>query len=158
MRKPTVETRMPVVRLRKSDLLAFPVWEYAIGEEGAEGQDETWVRPVATQAVPMNQYSQLVAADFTTSSGRTCSGFMILTTVARKVEITPGALIGDGRYLPLPSVPVSEARKRRITWDLELRDAILEAFGRRGDGVFPLHYGLRVRVGRESSLRSGEVA
>jgi hypothetical protein len=37
----------PVDQLRPADLATHPVWEYANAEEGVEGQDETWVRPVA---------------------------------------------------------------------------------------------------------------
>ena len=36
----------PVDQLTPADLARHPVWEYANDEEGAEGQDETWVRPV----------------------------------------------------------------------------------------------------------------
>jgi hypothetical protein len=47
---------MSVTRIRKSvsdltpeDLERFAVWEYALDEEGEEGQDETTVRPVPMQ-------------------------------------------------------------------------------------------------------------
>ena len=28
------------------DLLAYPIWVWALDEEGVEGQDETWVKPM----------------------------------------------------------------------------------------------------------------
>lgn len=28
------------------DVLKFPIWEWALDEEGEEGQDETWQRPI----------------------------------------------------------------------------------------------------------------
>jgi len=28
------------------DVLEYPIWEYALDEEGLEGQDESWQRPV----------------------------------------------------------------------------------------------------------------
>jgi hypothetical protein len=41
----TIATRKPVDELTASDLEAFPVWEFAMDEEGVEEQDETWVKP-----------------------------------------------------------------------------------------------------------------
>lgn len=28
------------------DVLKYPIWEWALGEEGEDGQDETWQRPI----------------------------------------------------------------------------------------------------------------
>jgi len=36
----------PVSELTEANLRRNPVWEFDLGGEGAEGQDETWVRPV----------------------------------------------------------------------------------------------------------------
>jgi len=41
----TVALRKSVVNLTVADLATSPVWEFAIDEEGVEGQDETTVRP-----------------------------------------------------------------------------------------------------------------
>jgi hypothetical protein len=49
-------TRKPVDQLTLGDFAAFPVWEYANDEQGAEGRDETWVRPVDTTVVPKRSY------------------------------------------------------------------------------------------------------
>jgi hypothetical protein len=29
-----------------TDVLEYPIWEWALDEEGVEGQDETWQRPI----------------------------------------------------------------------------------------------------------------
>lgn len=63
----TLKTRKPVNKLTPEDLVTFPIWEFASDEEGVEGQDETWVRPVRRSQVPLEAYSQLVAADLTTA-------------------------------------------------------------------------------------------
>src|SRR2546421_7494357 len=76
----TLETRKPIDHLTTSDLSTFPVWEFALDEEGIEGRDETWVRPLNTQIVPKGQYSLTVAADFKAACGRTYSGFVGVTT------------------------------------------------------------------------------
>lgn len=33
------------------DFLIFPVWEYALDEEGEDSRDETWVRPEGVPGV-----------------------------------------------------------------------------------------------------------
>ena len=38
-------TRKQVYELANSDFIRCPVWEFALDEEGAEGQDEATVRP-----------------------------------------------------------------------------------------------------------------
>ncbi len=157
MKTPTLETRKPVVKLRRPDLLAFPGWEYATEEEGAPGQDETWVRPGKAEVVPRGKYSLLVAADLTSAGGRTFLGFMVVTTAARSVEVDPGALIAGARYLPLPVLTRQEAREQEAPWDLARRDGVLEGLGQDEDEVFPLRYRLRVPVGKERGCREGEV-
>lgn len=42
-----VKIRKPVNHLTLEDLSKFPVWEFALDEEGEKGQDETTVRPYA---------------------------------------------------------------------------------------------------------------
>jgi len=51
--KSDLNTRKPVVEIALQDLMQFPVWEFAIDEEGIEGQDETWIRPVNVMAIAM---------------------------------------------------------------------------------------------------------
>jgi len=43
--RPTLRTRKPIDRLTVDDLVAYPIWEYAIDEEVVDDRDETWVRP-----------------------------------------------------------------------------------------------------------------
>ncbi|UJF28451.1 hypothetical protein [Planococcus sp. 107-1] len=38
----------PVDELTIEDLKQFPIWDWAIGSEGEEEQDETWVQPAET--------------------------------------------------------------------------------------------------------------
>ena len=99
----TLKTRKPVDKLTAGDLVAFPIWEFASDEEDVEGQDETWVRPVGRKQVPAGAYSQLVASDFTTACGVKLQGFMTVTT-ANEIEISAGAIVGDGFYCVLPGM------------------------------------------------------
>lgn len=36
----------PFAEITLEDILEYPIWEYALDEEGVEGQDESWIRPV----------------------------------------------------------------------------------------------------------------
>jgi hypothetical protein len=48
----TLATRKPIDQITVADLVDFPIWEFCLDEEGVEGMDETWVRPLAAAAVP----------------------------------------------------------------------------------------------------------
>ncbi len=36
----------PIDELSLDDILKSTIWEYALDEEGVEGQDESWIRPI----------------------------------------------------------------------------------------------------------------
>jgi hypothetical protein len=53
-------TRRPLRTLTSADLAAFPVWEWAIGEE--HQQDASLLRPTTHAAVPLDADAQFVVA------------------------------------------------------------------------------------------------
>lgn len=142
MTRPTAETRKPIDQLTADDLLVFPIWEFATDEEGVEGRDETWVRPVDARTVRKGLWSLSVAADFRTSSGVAIPGFVGVTT-ADGIELSQGVLLPNGRYI---FVDVSDASARSAT---------ANALGLREQDTFPLTFTLRVRIGREREFRAG---
>ena len=152
----TLKTRKPVNELTVEDLHAFPIWEFATDEEGVEGQDETWVRPVRRSQVPLEAYSQLVAADFTTARGLKLQGFMPVST-AEGIEISPGAVVGEGGYHVLPSMSEERAREEGLSWAVESRKEVVEALGGSAAGLFPIAYQLRVGIRGEKAARAGVV-
>lgn len=158
MRAPTLKTRKPVVDLKVSDLRVFPIWEFALDEEGETVQDETWVRPVSARIVPNGAYSQIAATDFCTAAGRKLQGFMIVTTANGQIEIRPGAVMGRIRYRALPCLSRKMAVRKKATWDVGLRDKLLAALGSHERDLFPLQYRLRVPIGGERSLRTGQLS
>ena len=98
MHKLDLSTRKPVDGLTPSDIAAFPIWEFASGEEGVEGQDETWVRPLPDAEVPVEAWSLSVAADFRTASGATFPGIVGVTT-AGGVELGHAVIFAHDRYV-----------------------------------------------------------
>jgi hypothetical protein len=149
--------RKPVTKLTVRDLQAFPIWEYAHDEEAADGQDETWVRPVDSTVVPGRASAQLVAATFSTPAGRALQGFMVVTTIQRPVEIQPGAILGRVGYRVIPSVSRQQALHRGYTWSLRERERLLMALRAREADLFPLAYELRVPIRGERHRRHGKL-
>lgn len=150
----TPSTRKPVTKLSAGDLRSFPVWEYAIDEDL---HDETWVRPVGGNAIRKGSYSQIVAADFVTRSGRGLQGFMVVSTFGGKVDVAPGAIVGKVGYRVLPSLSRKMAAARKCEWDLRDREKLTYSLHMEEADVFPLRYRLRMLIRGESSLREGKL-
>lgn len=121
-----------------------------------EGQDETWVRPVRHKLVPSDAYSQLVGCDFTTAGGTKLQGYMTVTT-ADEIEISVGAIIGDGIYCVLPSMSDERAREEGLNWVIHSRKETLKVLGATATQIFPIAYTLRVCIRGEKAVRSGVV-
>jgi hypothetical protein len=146
----TLRTRKPANRLTLDDLEAFPIWEYADDEEGIEGQDETWVRPLRARLVPRGRYSVTVAADFTTPNRRAFRGFVDVTTAEGPLEVCQGVIL-DGRepYLFIPNPELVHYQ--------QLRAAVATGLGLQVSDTFPLVYTLRVPLAKEKTRRSGKL-
>jgi hypothetical protein len=142
----TPHTRKPIQALTLADLAEFPIWEYADDEEGLEGRDETWVRPLAARAVPRKSYT-IVAADFRAASGREYKGSITVSRVEDPAEIFNGVLHeGDGSYL----VPNPEL----VSFDRAMAD-LFSGLGLSESETFPITYTLRVPFDSEWECRSG---
>ena len=142
---PTLRTRKPIDELTALDIETFPIWEFATHEEGAEGQDETWVRPLKAKRVPRHGYSFQVAADFTTPSGLELVGIANVTTAGR-VQIDTAVILTGGRYIFVPD-PTQSRPWRSLS----------EAFGLSAAKSAPLSYTLRVPIEGRKGMRSGVI-
>ena len=143
-KRPTLKTRKPIDQLVSSDLIAFPIWEFALDEEGVEDQDETWVRPIDAKVVRKGQWSLPVAAEFRARTGTTFPGFVMVTT-AEGIKIDGAVLLPEAKYVVVDAGSPAERRATAKALGMSTRD------------LFPLTYTLRVRVGREKELRTGLV-
>src|SRR5579872_6172618 len=150
----TLATRKPIDQITVADLVDFPIWEFCLDEEGVEGMDETWVRPLAAAAVPNGAYSLSVAAEFETASGLRVNGLIGVTTVG-EVEISQAVLLFEGKYLYVPDKHDMRIGALRED-DEKFRAAVVDALGT--SPVFPLRYRLSVLIEGEESHREGTVA
>ena len=74
-----MKIRKQVNELTLDDLIKFPVWEFALDEEGEEGQDETTVRPCEISgALDPSDGMFIVRAAFTLADGSKMKGCMTL--------------------------------------------------------------------------------
>jgi hypothetical protein len=141
-----LKTRKPVDQLTLNDFAAFSVWEYATDEEGAEGRDETWVRPVDTSVVPKRSYTH-VAADFTTASGKRFAGFVTVSTLEGAPDVCQGVILCDREYLFV-------ANPEAFGFG-ESRGQLLAALSLTEPEVFPLSFRLRVPVAGRAKYQGG---
>ena len=152
--KTTHKKRKPVGDLTLSDLQAFPIWEYASDEEGVEGQDESWVRPVAATKMAAKAYSQIVTSTFKTNTGQQLSGYMIVSpaaSTARQLDHSGGALFHSrGQCLLIDlNGPALDFIKRDCLKELQRKLKLTPA------NLFPLDFELSVLIGGEKQFRKG---
>ena len=143
--KPNSETRKPVDQLELRDLTAYPVWEFAIEEEGGGERDETWVRPVVGRCIPRVDFVLAIAATFTTKGGQEFDG-MLWANTNKDLEIEGGSIITQGRYLPF-SLPLGPFPRDRT--------AVALALGFAEQAFFPLGFTLRLPLEGEQKARTG---
>lgn len=139
MNRATLETRKPVDRLTASDLADFPVWEFAMDEEGLDGQDETWVRPCDTRVIPARSYSLIVSVELTPACGGTHAGLIVVTTRNTNADLS-GAVLLEG-YV-----------------SLDYREEVAAAVGKPAGSVFPIGYRSTVSLAGAGQPLEGLIA
>jgi hypothetical protein len=81
--------RKQVYDLSAADLCEYPAWEFAIDEEGEDGQDEASVRPLPLHDIDDHlDGSAIVAAEFTLADGTILPGYLTPRT-------RPNMTLGD---------------------------------------------------------------
>jgi hypothetical protein len=141
----TLQTRKPVDALTREDLEAFVIWEFAIGEEDDDEQDETWVRPLERATIPRDASSLSVAADFVTADGTPFIGIVALST-DEGIEFDGAGLLAGGAY-------VYAAHGARTP--LRYKTSTASELGKPPTGIYPLRFTLRALLEGEAAPRSG---
>ncbi len=109
----TLATRKPVYKLTRDDFAAFPIWEWAINEEGLEGQDESFVRPTPLTAIPKGAFAQYgVAAQAKLRSGATFPAWAEVMVKGNKVSIQPTSVFLHDRHLDMVGMETTRLLSR----------------------------------------------
>lgn len=143
----SVKICKPVDQLQLNDIEVYPIWEFASYEEGNEEQNETWVRPVFSNVVQLNQYSLSVAAEFETSSGKNILGIVGVSTFDG-VEFSHGALLHNGKYIFVPSPSFFNYQNEK--------ESVALALGEEISNVFPLQFTLKSLIEGKTVFRRAE--
>jgi hypothetical protein len=141
-----LNTRKPIDAITSEDLQTFPIWEFAIDEEGQEDQDETWIRPLACASVPLNESAITVATSFTTASGLQIWGATFVSTYAG-IEIDGFALLLQNRYITIP--PSSQNIHKKVLEDF------IAALKLTSAEIFPMKYVLAVPIENQTTSIQG---
>ncbi len=146
MEQVTLQTRKPVHNLCRRDFDAYPVWQYADDEEGQEGRDETWVRPIDSDSVPKRSYCH-VAVDFATPIGKAFFGFVTVSTLDGAPDVCQGVILYNRKYLFIanPGAFGFDDSRKRLLASLDLTEK----------QAFPLSFTLRVPVVGHAKYKSG---
>lgn len=66
----------PFAEITLEDILEHPIWEYALDEEGVEGQDESWVRPIVDSTnVTEEIYSPIITIKIKDTNSYGCGEY-----------------------------------------------------------------------------------
>lgn len=94
-----LESRRPVRQITAADFAAYPVWEWAINEEGTLGQDESFLRPTSLDCVPAAHGHYVVSASVTLSEGTVLPGCVQVHVRTKKPQCAPMFIVMPDRHL-----------------------------------------------------------
>jgi hypothetical protein len=135
-----MRVRRQVYELTVEDFDQHPVWEYALDEEGEEGQDEATVRPYRV-AGPVDPAEDMVIvkARFTLADGTTMAGYL-----------TPPGPYSDGLGAIQPQIITQHGQVPFWCGDFKPTDEDTvqnySRLGRTADKVFPLRFTSEVEI------------
>lgn len=133
--------RRQVYDLSIPDLQNFPVWEFALDEEGVAGQDEATVRPYLIRPVNPRAGTFIVQSKFVLADGSMFDGHISTpawNSHSPDIRTTHPAIVTErgqvdfwfGMFKPKP----------------DHIQALLDTLGKRADQVFPLTYKTSIDV------------
>jgi hypothetical protein len=122
--------------------VAFPVWEWAIGEDELHVHDESFLRPTAHQQLPGEPAGHfIVAAEATLSDGTVLPACAEVTINGRQRRIAPMFVILNEHHLDFAGAETT---------------GILSRYTKRLN-TYPVRWKLAVLLAGESRLRGGRV-
>jgi hypothetical protein len=138
-----LNTRKSIDKITIEDLEQFPIWEFALDDEE---QDETYIRPINSRVVPLNNYSMSIYTFFTTASNMEIKGIIEVST-DDGIELGHGALIFNHNYIFIPN--------NNFNQSTEEYQEIANLMGFSYDKVFPLKFKLAVPIEGNNNIIEG---
>ncbi len=135
------KTRKQVFELTVDDLRKFPVWEFALNEEGVSGQDELTVRPYPiTGALDADEGLFVVRAEFLLADGTRMIGY-----------VTPPGANGDESLGTIQPVILTERGQISFWFGLGIpsKKNIIDCYtrlGKYGALIFPARFKSKVAI------------
>jgi hypothetical protein len=126
------------LRIRKSagdltaaDLERFPVWVYALDEEGSDGQDETTVRPYRRRGqLDASRDTYIVRATFRLKNGRTFCGALYARPRGERTisDVQPAVLTPSGSVFFWWGVLRPKKAELRVAYRMRVCAVLMTSF------------------------------
>jgi hypothetical protein len=128
-----IGVRKQIYDLTLADLAQYPVWDFALDEEGVEGQDEATLRPLTGALVADEFPGTVVRAKFTLADGTVLIGHMTV----------PG--IGDNSILDFHPSIVTETSQINFMFGYNEpsnaeKENVYSILGKSAKQVFPIEF------------------
>lgn len=147
-----LSTRKPVYQVTREDFAAFPIWEWAIGEDGAQEEEESFVRPTPLKAIPTRDDAQfVVAADAKLRTGTVMPAYAEVTVKGDTTHVNPVSIFLYDRHLDIAGLETTrvlsclthEADNYPATWELRVP---FEGEAMPRNGKVPRSMGLQIQT------------
>jgi hypothetical protein len=137
-----LSTRKTIYEVTRDDFATYPIWEWAIGDEDAEGQDESFVRPSPLASIPRRESAQfVVAADAKLRKGTVMPACAEVTVKGEQVSIQPMSIFLYDRHLDIAGMETTRVLSR-LTQEVD---------------NYPVSWVLKVPLEGEAKPRQGRV-
>jgi hypothetical protein len=131
--KANMKTRKQVYDLTLEDFAEFPVWEFALDEEGEERQDEATVRPyVFTLALDPHNGSFVVQTEFLLSDGTRMKGYLSPAVESKEIGYVQPVIIVEKSQIGFWS-----GLKKPSAEEIS---SYYQTLGKTSEEVFPVRY------------------
>ncbi|MFL6656846.1 MAG: hypothetical protein ACJ8GW_02140 [Massilia sp.] len=98
-----LDSRRSLRQMTRDDLLAFPVWEWALNEEHGYGQGESLMRPTSLRCLPLTPAQYIVSAEATLSNGAVLPACVEVSVRSAKAKVAPMFMFLQDRHLDFDS-------------------------------------------------------
>nr|WP_295768973.1 hypothetical protein [Rhodoferax sp.] len=161
----SLSTRKTVYQVTREDFAVYPIWEWAIGEDGAEGEDESFVRPTLLTSIPKREFGQfVVAANSKLRKGNLMPACAEVTVRGDIASVNPMSIFLNDRHLDIVapettralSYLTQEVDNYPATWELNVpfEGEAIARYGRvpRSMGLQLLAMWRRLKIVRQPSV------